>query len=133
MAFSSQFSLSVELTRLIPLQLVANKAAEAVMRLARDLRNSGSDIVIEEDLASIFGRCKIADGTSSSFKTIVNKSGVPYLLFEGIALETGPGPTVVRALQSVPYFATVIQCSFLTATHEKTSLAATISLAFEKM
>jgi hypothetical protein len=102
------------------------------MRLARDLQNSGSDIVIEEDLADVFGRCKISGTMASSFKTVVNKSGTAHMLCEGIALQTGPGPTVVRALQSVPYFATVIQCSFLTGTHEKVSLAAAVSQAFEK-
>lgn len=68
---------------------------------------------------------------ASSFKTVVNKSGTAYVLCEGIVLQPDPGPTVVRALQSVPYFATVIQCSFLTGTHEKASLSAAISQAFE--
>lgn len=40
MSFSDQFALSLEVTRLIPVQLAANKAAEAIMRLARDLQNS---------------------------------------------------------------------------------------------
>jgi hypothetical protein len=39
MSFSSQFSLSLELTRLIPLSLVvAGKTYEAAMRLAQDLQ-----------------------------------------------------------------------------------------------
>jgi hypothetical protein len=39
MPFSSQFALSLELTRLIPVSLtVASTAAEALLRLARDLQ-----------------------------------------------------------------------------------------------
>jgi hypothetical protein len=38
MVFQSQFSLSLELTKLVPVSLVASKAAEAIMSLARDLQ-----------------------------------------------------------------------------------------------
>jgi hypothetical protein len=38
MVFQNQFSLSVELTKLVPVSLVASKAVEAIMSLARDLQ-----------------------------------------------------------------------------------------------
>lgn len=38
MSFSNQFSLSLEVTRLVPISLVAKKAVEAVMSLARELQ-----------------------------------------------------------------------------------------------
>jgi hypothetical protein len=38
MVFQNQFSLSVELTKLVPVSLIASKAAEAIMSLARDLQ-----------------------------------------------------------------------------------------------
>lgn len=60
MPFSSQFALSLEVTRLVPVPLVVNKVYEAIMNLARDLQNSGSNIVIEQDLADVFGRSKIS-------------------------------------------------------------------------
>ena len=40
MAFASQFTLSLELTRLLPLHTAANKAVEAVLSFARDLQVS---------------------------------------------------------------------------------------------
>ena len=69
--FSNQFSLSLELTRLVPLGLAAS---DAVMNLARSLRNSGSDIVIEEDLATVFGRRRISPHMTTSFRTLVARS-----------------------------------------------------------
>ncbi|KAH7350712.1 hypothetical protein BKA65DRAFT_498851 [Rhexocercosporidium sp. MPI-PUGE-AT-0058] len=133
MVFSSQFSLSLELTRLLPLQTVASKATAAIMSLARDLQNSGSDIVIEEDLAEIFGRCRIADNMASSFRSAISKSEPLYNLCAGIELQHGPGPTVIRSLatQQQIYFATVLQCSFLSSLYTTTSLAEALAQAFE--
>lgn len=128
---SSQFALSLEVSRLLPLNLIASKAAEAVMALARELQSSGSDLVIEEDLLNLFGRCRIAQNMERSFRVIVAKQGsVP--LSESISLESGPGPTVLRGLREPSYFAMVLQCSLLTWVHERASLAATISQVFEK-
>ena len=53
-------------------------------------------------------------------------------LCEKILLQTGPGLTVVRALQKREYLSLVIQCSLLTAVHEKSSLATAIRRIFEK-
>lgn len=61
MAFTNQFALTVELARLIPpIQWALTKTGNAIMDHARELRQSGSDIVVEEDLANIFGRCRIS-------------------------------------------------------------------------
>ena len=135
MTFYNQFSLSLELNRLLPLKLAASKAAEAVMSLARDLQvskcklvtitelkalrseNSGSDIVVEEDLAEMFGRCRIASNMESSFRTCVAAAGHSYPLCEGIMLQNSAGPIVARCLLrgQTAYFATVLQCSLLTS------------------
>ena len=133
MPFGSQFALSLELTRIAPVGLVTTKAAEALMSLARNLQNSGSDIVIEEDLADVFGRCRISGSLASSFKTVILNHGKPTRIFDDmIALVDGPGPTVGRALQDSPYLATVIQTSLLLSTHEKHSLAESIRQTIEK-
>ncbi|KAI4124307.1 MAG: hypothetical protein LQ347_005788 [Umbilicaria vellea] len=113
MAFSNQFALSLELTRLLPISWATNKATEAFMSRARDLLHSGSDIVVEEDLANVFGRNKISPTLSSSFKNIVAKSNSNVSLWEGITLQGGPGPTTLRALRETPYFAMVVQLSLL--------------------
>ncbi|KAL8727605.1 MAG: hypothetical protein Q9181_005647 [Wetmoreana brouardii] len=133
MAFTSQFALTAELTRLLPqIGWAATKTGNAIMDYARDLRHSGSDIVVEEDLVNIFGRCKISDVLTSSFKTIVSGSSSNVSLVEGIFLQGGPGPTVVRALQDSPYFAMVVQISLLVWTFEAKNLATAIADALRK-
>ena len=133
MPFQNQFALSLELTRVAPVGLIVSKAGQALMRLARDLQNSGSDIVIEEDLANIFGRCEISSILASSFKTVIAQSdGPPTLLDGGIALVSGAGPTVIRGLQESPYFATVVQTSLLMSVHERKSLANAIHETMER-
>ncbi len=56
MPFANQFSLSIEVTRLVPGRIQANKAVEMVLKLARDLQNWGSHTPIEDDLTSMFVR-----------------------------------------------------------------------------
>ena len=99
MAFSNQFVLSLEVTRLVPLATFADKAAQALVRYAREPRHSGSDIVVEEDLIAAFGRCRVSLVLGSSFGTVVTKSASNTSLWEGILLQSGPGPTLTRALR----------------------------------
>lgn len=132
MAFSNQFALSLELTRLLPINWATNKVAEAIMDRARDLRHSGSDIVVEEDLVNVFGRNRISPALTSSFKNIVAKNTSNTSLWEGITLQRGPGPTTLRALQEAPYFAMVIQLSLLVWTFEVQYLATTMADALRK-
>ena len=130
-SMSSQFALSLEVTRLVPLALAAtNSAAAAVMKLARDLQDSGSDLITEEDLAEVFGRSRIEPQLASSFKTVVVKTTSTHVC-EGIILQSGPGPTVSRALGHPPYFSTVVQLSLLSWVHEKSSLAESLRSALE--
>ena len=130
MAFTNQFALTVELTRLLP--PIINKAADAIMNRARELRHSGSDIVVEEDLANVFGRCQISNALSSSFRTVVSKSTSNIHLLEGITLQAGPGPTVIRAFQDSPYFAMVVQLSLLVWTFHANYLATALAEALRK-
>ncbi|KAI4168984.1 MAG: hypothetical protein LQ343_006015 [Gyalolechia ehrenbergii] len=102
------------------------------MSLARELRHSGSDIVVEEDLANVFGRCTISHTLTSSFKTIVAKSNSNISLLEGIVLQGGPGPTVLRALQEPPFFAMVVQISLLAWAFHTNYLATAIADALRK-
>ena len=81
-SLTKQFSLSLDLTWLVPLGIAASNA---IMDLARSLKNSGSDIVIEEDLATIFGRFRIAPLMERTFRTVVSKHNAgldQYLLHE---------------------------------------------------
>jgi hypothetical protein len=57
MPFSSQFALSLELTRLVPVSLTAaSTAAEALMKLARNLQVLGLYPYINDTLMRLFYR-----------------------------------------------------------------------------
>ena len=107
MVFSSQFALSLEIARLVPLALnVVGDSADKAMRFMRNVRNSGSDGLTEEDLALLFGRCRISDKVEVMFKERVRESTILPLAGE-FSLRQGAGPTVGRALRHAPYFSTV--------------------------
>jgi hypothetical protein len=131
MAFPTQFALTLELTRLIPLNLVGNTAQRAVLALARQLRNSNSDIIIEEDLAELFGRSRVAPLLESSFRAVVSQGNANFLTND-IVLAGGPGPTVSRGLRERPYFSTIVQLSLLTWVHDNNALAQGLVEAIEK-
>lgn len=133
MVFQNQFALSLELTRLLPpIKWATDKTADAIMTRARDLRHSGSDIVVEEDLARVFGRCRISNALTSSFKNIITKSTSNVPILEAIMLQGGPGPTVVRAFQDSYYFSTVVQLSLLVWTFSANYLATAIADALRE-
>jgi hypothetical protein len=124
MAGPVQFSLSLELANIIPIVSAVSSSARELMTLARQLKRGGSDIIVEEDLAAIFGRGKIVRSLENHFRDVVKISGFrPLHSTSEIILDAGPGPTVQRALKYDVYLATVIQLSFLSWTHEPESLA----------
>ena len=85
--------------------------------------------MVEEDLANVFGRCRISLTLSSTFRTVITKSTSNVPLIERITLQGGPGPTVIRALQESPYFAMVVQLSLLVWTFHTNYLATAIAEA----
>ena len=123
MAFSSQFTLSLELNRPVPVASIMDSATQSSIKFARDLRSSGSDVVVEGDLVEIFGRCRISSELDSSFRTIITESISNTSLWEGIMLQVGSGPTLVRAFQETPYFPMVVQLSLLSWCYESGQLA----------
>ncbi|KAL8762425.1 MAG: hypothetical protein Q9194_007549 [Teloschistes cf. exilis] len=128
MAFTSEFALALELASFFPpIKWAVTTAGDAIMSYARELRQSGSDIVAEEDLANVFGRCKISSRLASSFKTVVAQSTSNVSLLEGIMLQGGPGPIVARAFKDSAYFSMVVQLSLLTWAFDRRQLAAGIA------
>ncbi|KAI1766178.1 hypothetical protein GGR53DRAFT_464580 [Hypoxylon sp. FL1150] len=125
--FSALLHLSHDLER-----VSLNRNPEGRRELARDARNSGADIDVEDDLALLFGRCHITFEMAREF----HNADLEILdLTDGIKLCNGPGPTVSRALfepPGNPYLAMVVQCSLLAATHDITSLARHSARAFER-
>ena len=124
MPIATQFSLSIELMKLPPVQSALTYTVDSIISFARALKRSGSDILVEDDLGAIFGRARIAPSVETHFKDVVKMASfVPLHPGSEIVLDAGPGPTVRRALKDRHYLATVIQLSFLGWMHETTSLA----------
>ncbi|KAI9698462.1 MAG: hypothetical protein M1836_004043 [Candelina mexicana] len=133
MPFQNQFALSLELTKFLPLGPIVNAGGESILTVARELRRSGSDIVVEEDLAAVFGRNRIESRFESSFKTAVHSSEIhPISKYLDIVLEAGAGPTVRRSLTDRARFSTIVQLSLLAYTHTIDKLANALSRALEK-
>lgn len=133
MSFGSQFSLGLELTNVFPIGAGLASVATHLLNFARELRKSGSDIVVEEDLASIFGRGNIETELESKFKaTIKERKFVDLFSGSEIRLDSGPGPTMHRALKERRYLATVIQLSLLAWMQSREELAAMLARCMRK-
>ncbi|KAI4127304.1 MAG: hypothetical protein LQ338_003264 [Usnochroma carphineum] len=133
MPMGSQFSLSLELTKLVPFGSLVNAAGHGFVRLLREIQSSGSDFITEQDLAEVFGRNRLEPLFASTFRTAIKHSVIHHI--SGIAdlvLEGGAGPTVRRSLNETAYLAMVVQLSLLTYTHELNSLTAGLIKAFER-
>lgn len=131
MPVETQFNLALELAQVSNLGSIVKAGATTFLDFARELRKSGSDIVVEEDLADIFGRGRIVPQLEESFRTAVvaNATITPVYAGSEISLCSGPGPTVLRALKEKDrkYLSTVIQLSFLGWIHERDSLSEALS------
>lgn len=133
MAFTNQFSLSLELTKFIPVGPILNSAGRGLAGLVRELQVSGSDIVTEQDLAGVFGRNRIEQLFASTFRTAVKQSLIHKVSdLAELVIEAGAGPTVRRSLNEPAYFSTVVQLSLLSWTQSLTQLAKSLSIALER-
>ncbi|KAL8706509.1 MAG: hypothetical protein Q9201_000441 [Fulgogasparrea decipioides] len=127
MPFQTSLSLSIELAKVFPVREVLTSGAEQLANLVRALKRNGSDFLVEEDLADIFGRGKIEPSLENDFRDVVKTGSFqPLHANSSIALDAGPGPTLCRALKERFYMSCVIQLSFLVWMHEETTLAAMI-------
>ena len=127
MPLSTQFNLSLELTKVLPVREALSSSAKSIISLVRALRRSGSDFLVEEDLAAIFGRGRIESVMEKKFRDALQEvSFTPPHEGSQISLDATPGPTVGRALKDRYYMASVIQLSFLVWMHEETTLASAL-------
>lgn len=133
MPFNAGFQLSFEIAKAFPISSVTESVPSKVLKYARDLRVSGSDIVVEADLAEVFGRGKIVHELEQNFRKVVKDQGFTFLR-NGceISLDSGAGPTLLYGLQKNQHFSTIIQLSFLGWTHDRSSLASAIDQAMVK-
>ena len=128
MPFESQFSLSLELAKVLPVRQIVNIGTEQIISLVRALKRDGSDFLIEEDLANIFGRGRIEPSLEEDFRKVVRIGSIqPLYVDSPIVLDSNPGATVRRALKDRFYMSSVIQLSFLVWMHEETTLAAALA------
>lgn len=119
MAMGSQFSLTLELTKLVPFGSLLNAAGHGLVRALREIQASGSDPFAEEDLAEVFGRNRLEPLFESTFRTAIKHSVIHHISsIAELVIEGGAGPTVRRSLKETGYFAMVVQLSLLTFTHE---------------
>lgn len=79
MPFSTGFQISLELAKAFPISSVTETIGSKVLKYARELRLSGSDIVVEADLAEVFGRGKIVHELEQEFRNVVKVQRVTFL------------------------------------------------------
>ena len=127
------FQVSLELSRIKPLRDVASSAYHNLVDYARRARLSGSDIVVEEDLTTLFGRMRVSTELEEQYRDVVKIQRFTPL-YKGceIRLDAGAGPTVQNALKSRAYMVTVIQLSMLTYFHGRSLLSKLLSRAITK-
>ncbi|KAI4250070.1 MAG: hypothetical protein L6R40_000242 [Gallowayella cf. fulva] len=133
MPFTTGFQLSLELAKAFPVRSITESAGTKLLKYARDLRRSGSDIVVEADLAEVFGRGKIVQEIERSFREAVKVQSFTFFR-DGceISLDSGAGPTILHAFRNNQHFSTIVQLSFLAWTHDRSSLATAIDEAMVK-
>jgi hypothetical protein len=120
------FQLTLDLAHLFPSELASQGIAK-FLDFARDLRKSGSGIVVEEDLAAIFGRGRVSTALERDFKAEVQIQQYT-VLSQGSEVVLGClGPTMLRAIREARYFSTVVTLSMLGYFQGRESLARLIS------
>ncbi|KAF4153779.1 hypothetical protein CNMCM6936_009559 [Aspergillus lentulus] len=124
MAQPTPFQLRDELTILPPVRGALSVVPGPILQQIRELKKTGSDFILEEDLATVFGRAELDTGLERLFRSTVIIPGFEEIYPSSeIRLASGPGPTVLRALKESHYLSTIIQLSFLGFMHERTTLA----------
>lgn len=133
MPFTTGFQISLELAKAFPISSVSENLGSKVLKYARDLRVSGSDIVVEADLAEVFGRGKIVPELEQNFREVVKVQRFTFLR-DGceISLDSGAGPTLLQGIRDNRHYSAIIQLSFLAWTHDRSSLATAIDQAMVK-
>ncbi|KAL9084711.1 MAG: hypothetical protein Q9165_007959 [Trypethelium subeluteriae] len=131
------FQLALDLASILPVREIAERSFQKFITYASELRKSGSDIVVEANLAEIFGRGNVSSELEQAFKSKVAVQNIkPRSLYDGsdIELREGPGPTLLRAFEDKTriYMSTVITLSMLSSFHNTQDLASTIDWALNK-
>ena len=128
MALNSSFQLSLELASVFPIGAILKSIGSNIWSLALGLRKSGSDLVVEVELAQIFGRGQISEELEKSFRDAVKLGDVvPLQSNSTICLDSSPGPSMRNALSNSYFFATVVQLSLLGWIHNRDDFASLLA------
>jgi len=141
----AQLTVGLELTNIIPLQTIATRLLNAILdiREVKQFRDQGTDIIVEEDLATVFGRGNISDGLLQDWRKQLfpdqNTSPTIVELFRlsqaksRIELHENPSVVAVRAAKdkSEKYLATLITLSMLSYFHNRADLVTLISSSLQ--
>lgn len=68
MSYNVGFQIGVDLSKIFPIKDVVQKGGSSLLGMARDLRKSGPDLVVEEDLAEMVGRARIDPKLEEDFR-----------------------------------------------------------------
>ena len=129
----STFQLSLELTKAFPVGQIVHSIGSKIWQLALDLRKSDSDIVVEVELASLFGRGKIQPELAVAFTSVVRLGDVvPLYKKSDIALDSTPGATLRNALENPYFFSTIVQLSFFGWIYNRDEFATLMSKCMRK-
>lgn len=79
------------------------------------VQDTGSNMLAEDALATLFGRCAIETSVDAAFRTVQRRHSTQVQYSTDIYFRSGRGPTLERALAENGsfIFATVVQCAFL--------------------
>ena len=135
--------IGVELTNLKPVRRFLDEATTRVVEFATELKKSGSDIVVEVNLAEAFGGVRITHAVEEKFRSLLKHGNIKHISSDGtqpfvqMVLKSGPGPTVLHAVAEAnnsnqSFLNAVIQLSLLGATQHRMELARNISDALDK-
>ena len=112
-----------------------SQAASNVIAWVRGARQNGSDVIVELDTASMFGRGQIEPVLERAFDTAVMKL-VQFTRFgadQKLALSTGAGATLTW--KQNPFYrelySSIVQLSFLGWIHDRTALAASLNVCMD--
>ena len=118
-----QFQLSLELTNLLN-PITSTISTLGSIALVKAIRDAGSDILTELELASWLGRNRIDPIILVHFRQAIRKTEQTKIAeYLEIVLHSGAGPTVLNALKNPELLSMVIQLSFLCSVFETDSLA----------
>ncbi len=113
MPLQAQLSLSLELAKVFPIREALTSGAEQLanlVNLVRALKRTGSNFLVEKDLAEIFRRGKIEPSLEQHFRDVVKTESFQVLhAGSSMSIDAKPGATVYRALKDRFYMSCIIQ------------------------